>query len=84
MLGSIRTKLLNLNLGRRCFRFSTPLLAEEQFARLKDIILIRHGESEGNIAYRQSLAGDHRFLFPLLFPEQEGPLSFPLSSFYGF
>ena len=54
---------LGLNFGRRYFHLSVPLFDEDQFSRLKDIILVRHGESEGNIAYRQSLAGDHRFDF---------------------
>lgn len=27
--------------------------------RLKELVLVRHGESEGNIAHRRSLRGDH-------------------------
>ena len=28
--------------------------------RLKDLVLIRHGESEGNVARNRSIRGDHR------------------------
>lgn len=27
--------------------------------RMLELVLVRHGQSEGNVAYRRSLAGDH-------------------------
>ncbi|KAG6610297.1 uncharacterized protein IUM83_00065 [Phytophthora cinnamomi] len=33
--------------------------SSERLPRLSDLVLIRHGESEGNVARQRSLAGDH-------------------------
>lgn len=33
--------------------------ASVQAPRMLELVLVRHGQSEGNVAYRRSLAGDH-------------------------
>ncbi|CAI5746738.1 unnamed protein product [Peronospora destructor] len=38
---------------------STSSINGHRLPRLSDLVLIRHGESEGNIARQRSLAGDH-------------------------
>jgi len=41
-------------------RFLPPSLPPSlQAPRMLELVLVRHGQSEGNVAYRRSLAGDH-------------------------
>jgi hypothetical protein len=49
-MGGVR-RILRPSLARLCTSGRRP--------RMEEVVLVRHGESEGNVAFNRSMAGDH-------------------------